>query len=434
MATLESNQIVEEAADGDLRIVQDATCTFCGCVCDDIDLHVQGHTIVKARTSLCPRQGLVPKPRHRESSGLSDRGAAGDGREGIERAAQILAEATLSTDLRAQRHDRRIATCRRRDRRLDRGTCRYHDQRLPRSVGMAFQGVGEVTASLGEVRNRGDLIIFWGSNPAESHPRHFSKYSLMPKGMFLPSGAQGSHVRDRRRAKNQIGQCARISFCRSSHAKTSRRCGHCGHLPRASTSIRTRSGRNGHRTARLAGSDGPHEGRQVWGDLLWHGSHDDTRQACQQRSTSGPDPRHESVHPLRLQAEPWPRERDGCGQRRRLAHRLSVRREFDARLSSFQSRRIYRLGCAGPRRSRCRHDHRQRPDGQFQSAGTGTPEVDPLHRPWIPRRRRPRVMRRSPSPSRPMASMYREPSIAWTTCRSRCARPSNRRFQAITTF
>jgi formylmethanofuran dehydrogenase subunit B len=32
------------------------------------------------------------------------------------------------------------------------------------------------------------LIIFWGSNPAESHPRHFSKYSLMPKGMFLPRG------------------------------------------------------------------------------------------------------------------------------------------------------------------------------------------------------------------------------------------------------
>jgi formylmethanofuran dehydrogenase subunit B len=54
--------------------------------------------------------------------------------------------------------------------------------------GMAFQGVGEVTASLGEVRNRGDLIMFWGSNPAESHPRHFTKYSLMPKGQFLPNG------------------------------------------------------------------------------------------------------------------------------------------------------------------------------------------------------------------------------------------------------
>jgi formylmethanofuran dehydrogenase subunit B len=54
--------------------------------------------------------------------------------------------------------------------------------------GMAVQGVGEVTCTLGEVRNRGDLIIFWGANPAESHPRHFTRYSLMPKGRFIPRG------------------------------------------------------------------------------------------------------------------------------------------------------------------------------------------------------------------------------------------------------
>ena len=35
---------------------------------------------------------------------------------------------------------------------------------------MAFQSVGESTASLGEIRNRADLVIFWGGNPAEAHP------------------------------------------------------------------------------------------------------------------------------------------------------------------------------------------------------------------------------------------------------------------------
>ena len=54
--------------------------------------------------------------------------------------------------------------------------------------GIAFQGVGEVTCTLGEVANRADMVMFWGSNPAESHPRHFTKYSLMPKGMFVPNG------------------------------------------------------------------------------------------------------------------------------------------------------------------------------------------------------------------------------------------------------
>ena len=31
-------------------------------------------------------------------------------------------------------------------------------------------------------------MIFWGGNPAETHPRHFTRYSLMPKGMFVPRG------------------------------------------------------------------------------------------------------------------------------------------------------------------------------------------------------------------------------------------------------
>ena len=47
---------------------------------------------------------------------------------------------------------------------------------------------GKIAATLGEVRNRADLIIYWGSNPAECHPRHFTRYTLTPKGRFVPNG------------------------------------------------------------------------------------------------------------------------------------------------------------------------------------------------------------------------------------------------------
>jgi formylmethanofuran dehydrogenase subunit B len=50
---------------------------------------------------------------------------------------------------------------------------------------------GKPAATLGEIKNRADLIIFWGANPAECHPRHFARYSLMPKGMFVPNGRKG---------------------------------------------------------------------------------------------------------------------------------------------------------------------------------------------------------------------------------------------------
>jgi formylmethanofuran dehydrogenase subunit B len=41
---------------------------------------------------------------------------------------------------------------------------------------------------LGEVKNRADFIIYWGGNPAECHPRHFTRYTLTQKGKYLPRG------------------------------------------------------------------------------------------------------------------------------------------------------------------------------------------------------------------------------------------------------
>src|SRR4249920_1204290 len=31
-------------------------------------------------------------------------------------------------------------------------------------------------------------MIYWGGNPAECHPRHFTKYTLTQKGKFTPNG------------------------------------------------------------------------------------------------------------------------------------------------------------------------------------------------------------------------------------------------------
>ena len=50
---------------------------------------------------------------------------------------------------------------------------------------------GKVTCTLGEVKNRADFIVYWGGNPAECHPRHFTKYTLTQKGRFVPEGRKG---------------------------------------------------------------------------------------------------------------------------------------------------------------------------------------------------------------------------------------------------
>lgn len=47
---------------------------------------------------------------------------------------------------------------------------------------------GKVSATLGEIKNRADFIMYWGGNPAECHPRHFTRYTLTQKGKFTPNG------------------------------------------------------------------------------------------------------------------------------------------------------------------------------------------------------------------------------------------------------
>ena len=49
------NRPVSETTD-ELTVVKNATCTFCGCVCDDIELHADDERIVKTKARLRPRR------------------------------------------------------------------------------------------------------------------------------------------------------------------------------------------------------------------------------------------------------------------------------------------------------------------------------------------------------------------------------------------
>jgi formylmethanofuran dehydrogenase subunit B len=58
---------------------------------------------------------------------------------------------------------------------------------------LAAQGIGAVKCTLGEVKNRADLVIFWGCNPGEAHIRHFVRYTT-PKGLFTAEGRRGRTI------------------------------------------------------------------------------------------------------------------------------------------------------------------------------------------------------------------------------------------------
>src|SRR5262245_15710429 len=169
----------------ELKIVENATCTFCGCVCDDMELTVEGDKITKAKNACVLGKAWFLNHHVEDRPVATIQGQPVGLDEAVEKAAQILAGARYpivyglsDTTCEAQRVAvaiaDRIGGC------VDTTTSVCHGP-----SGMAFQGVGEVTCSLGEVKNRADLVIFWGSNPAESHPRHWGRYSTMPKGLFV---------------------------------------------------------------------------------------------------------------------------------------------------------------------------------------------------------------------------------------------------------
>jgi formylmethanofuran dehydrogenase subunit B len=169
-------------------VVADVVCAFCGCLCDDIELEIEGERIIEARNA-CPlgRDRFVGY-RPGEGPACHIDGQTSTFEEGIERAAWILAEARYplimglgETTSEAQRAAVSLGNCI--------GACvDIAGGEGDGATIAAIQSVGEVTCTLGEIKNRADLIIGWRADPLVSHPRLFSRYALDPAGTFIPAG------------------------------------------------------------------------------------------------------------------------------------------------------------------------------------------------------------------------------------------------------
>lgn len=184
----------DSAPQSDLRIVKNATCTFCGCVCDDMELTVEGTKITKAKNACVLGKAWFFNHHIEDLPVATIEGRPASFEDAVARAAEILTDAKYpivyglsDTTCEAQRVAVHIAD-------LVGGSVDTTTSVCHGPSGMAFQGVGEVTCSLGEIKNRADLVIFWGSNPADSHPRHFTRYSVTPKGQFVPNGKKDRTV------------------------------------------------------------------------------------------------------------------------------------------------------------------------------------------------------------------------------------------------
>ena len=157
----------------------DIVCPFCGCLCDDLEVTIEdGHISDVKNACAVSRSKFMNHSENRLTATASTE-------ESVKKAVEILAKAKRpliyglsSTECGAISKAVEIGEVT--GGVVDNTASVCHGPTI-----LALQQVGESKASLGEVMNRADYVVFWGANPTDAHLRHITRYSVMPKGMYV---------------------------------------------------------------------------------------------------------------------------------------------------------------------------------------------------------------------------------------------------------
>jgi len=177
--------------------IKSVTCPICGCLCDDIEVTVENNEIVKMKNgcSVCEAKMVhgykseerILKPMIRKEGKLVP--VSMD--EAVHKAAKILTDAKYpllfgwsSSTSEAQRIGVELAE--ELGSALDNCCSVCHGPSV-----MATQEIGIPSCTLGQIRHRADLIVYWACNPWTSHPRHLERYTSFTDGRFEKSEWKG---------------------------------------------------------------------------------------------------------------------------------------------------------------------------------------------------------------------------------------------------
>ncbi|MEX2707358.1 MAG: formylmethanofuran dehydrogenase subunit B [Candidatus Freyrarchaeum guaymaensis] len=176
-------------SDGFVQVV----CPGCGLLCDDIEVKVENGKIVSTLHTCARGEWILlnANSEFRLTSPLVKKNGQHvkvSFDEALDYAAEILSSAERpllwgwsSTSVEAQRVGIRLAQ-------LLGGVIDSTSSICHGSSILAGREAGFRTATLGEIKNRADLIIYWGSDPSHSHPRHLSRYTTIPRGIYTQMG------------------------------------------------------------------------------------------------------------------------------------------------------------------------------------------------------------------------------------------------------
>ncbi len=172
--------------------IEDVVCPFCGCLCDDIIVQIENGEIKEVENAcrfgahrfLTVRQNRIRSPMIRDGRDFKEV-SYGDA---INKAVEILVNAKKPllygfSSTCCEVHEVALELAELLGAVIDNTASVCHGPSV-----LAVQEVGYPSVTLGEVKNRADLVIYWACNPMHAHPRHMSRYTLFPRGMFTDKG------------------------------------------------------------------------------------------------------------------------------------------------------------------------------------------------------------------------------------------------------
>ena len=179
-----------------MNVVKAVTCPVCGCLCDDIELTIENGRITKVKNGCAMSEAKfishscehrVTKPLLRKNGKFVEVTLE----EAVRRAAEILANAKYPvlygwscTSCEAIKVGIELAE--EVGGIIDNTSVICHGPSV-----LSVQQVGIPSCTLGQVRHRADLIIYWGCDPWSAHPRHIERYTAFSEGRFEKSTWRG---------------------------------------------------------------------------------------------------------------------------------------------------------------------------------------------------------------------------------------------------
>jgi len=170
------------------KTIRDIVCTFCGCCCDNLEVKVKDERVVSLRNGCAlsmskflnyDRERLLASMQRKEGEFEEIKFE-----DAVNRTASILVNAKYPilygwslTSCEAIEIGVELAELV--GGVIDNTTTTCHGPSI-----LGVHDIGESTCTLGEVRHRADLIVYWGCNPVHAHPQHMLRYSVQSKGRF----------------------------------------------------------------------------------------------------------------------------------------------------------------------------------------------------------------------------------------------------------